>query len=157
MPNLKVNIIKGFTTIELLSVLCILFILTFIGLNMFISFRQNQSLQKDTETIVEVLAEAHSQTLSSKNASQYGVHVDTQKVTLFLGNSYNAGNATNKEFSLSASDIVLTTNFSDGGNDIVFQRLTGEAVQSGTITVSVPSTSQIKTVTIYKTGVIETN
>jgi len=45
-----------------------------------------------------------------------------------------------------------------GGVDVIFQRLTGETVQSGTVTMAlVASTTRTKTVTIYGTGLFQTN
>jgi len=58
---------------------------------------------------------------------------------------------------LNASDAVFNITLAGGGSDVIFNRLTGETSQNGVITLSSPSTAQIKTVTVYKTGVVESN
>ena len=152
ISNRKAN---GFTLVELLIVLSILALLIGITLTTFISFRKSQSLALDVQTITSVLRQARNQTLSSKNASVYGVHFSQGVVTLFTGATYTVGAATNEDFNLSGADTIVTISLAGGGSDVVFIRLTGETVQNGTIVVSSPSTSQAKTVTIYKTGLID--
>ncbi len=146
---------QGFNAIELLVVLSIIALIVVIVLNIFIHVRKNQALVKDTEIIVEVLNEARSLTLSSKDSTNYGVHIASDKVTFFTGGTYSAGNSTNVVYPLNTTDTILTISLSGGGSDVIFNRLTGETSQNGTVVVSSPGISQSKTVTIYKTGVIE--
>ncbi len=148
---------KGFTLIEILIVIAILAVLVTIIVSTFSLFNKNEAIKKDTETVVEVLQQARSQTLSSKNGSQYGVHFGTSKITLFTGATYSAGASTNSDTTLASTDTIVTVTLTGGGNDIVFTRLTGETAQNGTVVVSSPTSSRTKTVTIYKTGVIESN
>ncbi len=146
---------QGFSIIEILIVLGIMAILTGITFSVFSSVKKAQALEKDRDSIIEVLRQARSQTLSSKNASQYGVHITSSQITLFTGTSYSVGNSSNQDFILQGSDTIVTISLTGGGSDVVFNRLTGETNQNGTITISSPSTSQTKTVTIYKTGLVE--
>jgi prepilin-type N-terminal cleavage/methylation domain-containing protein len=147
---------KGFTLIELLIGLSILSILTAIIFTTFVSFKKNQALEKDTEAIVEILQQARSQTLSSQNSSQYGIHFAAPKITLFAGSVYSAGDASNQDFVLSSTDTILSINIVGGGSETIFNRLTGETNQNGTIIVSSGDISKTKTITIYKTGLVET-
>ena len=146
---------KGMTISELLVVLGILVVLVAIVLGAFTSFRKNSSFDNDIKLMMETLREARSQTLSSQNASQYGVHFENTKITLFVGDVYSVSNSTNRNFDLSSTDISLAFSLNGGGNDIVFKRLTGGTAQSGTITISSPSLSKTKIITIYRTGLIE--
>lgn len=145
----------GFTLIELLVIIAILGFLSTIIIGTFIDFRKSHALEKDTELIVEVLRQARNQTISSKNASLYGVHFGTSAITLFTGSAYNASSPSNQVYPLNGTDSIVTISLLGGGNSIVFQRLSGETSQSGTITISSPSTGKTKVVTIYKTGVVE--
>ncbi len=149
------NYYKGVTLIELLIVISAMGILTTILVSSFSLFNKNQALSKDTELIIETLEQARSQTLSSQNGSQYGVHFDTSKITLFTGNAYTVGVSTNQEASLATFNNIVSVSLSGGGNDVVFNRLSGETNQNGTIVVGSPTSSQTKTITIYKTGIIE--
>ena len=153
---MKSSFQKGFTLLELSIVLAILTVLLVIVLSTFISFRKNQALQNDTDTIVEVLSQARSQTLLSQNSSQYGVHLTSSKATLFVGTVYDSSSSSNKDFNLTPTDTIVTISLTGGGVDVIFDKLSGQTSQSGTIVISSPSTSRIKTVTIYKTGIVET-
>lgn len=151
--NLKYK--TGFTFIELMVVIGIIMLITYIFLGTFLNFKRNQALIMDTDTVVGLLRQARNQTLSSKNSNSYGVHFTAPQVTLFTGSTYNSGATDNENFVLSSTDTVLSISLTGGGNDVVFSRLTGETTQNGTIVVSSPGISQTKTVTIYKTGLVE--
>ena len=147
----------GFTTIELLMALGILALLITIVFSISVDVRKSQALQKDTETIVEILREARSDTLSSQSDTNYGVRFASSTITIFPGSSYSSGNPLNRIFELNASDTILTITLTGGGSNVVFNRLTGETSQNGAVVVSSPTTSKTKTVTIYKTGLVSAN
>jgi prepilin-type N-terminal cleavage/methylation domain-containing protein len=147
----------GFTLVEFLVVLAIITLITGIIASVFVSFRNQQALGKDVEMVIEVLRQARSQTLTSQNSSQYGVHFSSSGVTLFTGASYSAGNVTNQNYFLTSSDTIVTINLAGGGSNLVFQRLSGETSQNGSVVLTSLATSKTKTVTIYKTGLIESN
>lgn len=140
--------------VELLAVVAIMGILVTITINTFVQEKNTQALELDTETVVETLRQARSQTLSSQNASQYGVHFASSTITLFAGSSYATGSSGNKVFNLSSFDS-LTTSLTGGGSDVLFNRLSGETNQNGTIVVSSLATTSTKTVTIYNTGLVQ--
>jgi prepilin-type N-terminal cleavage/methylation domain-containing protein len=146
---------QGFTIIEILITLAILAIIVALLVNSFQLFSKHQEINKDADIVIEALEEARTNTLASQNASQYGVHFATSSVTIFAGSTYVAGASTNVSPSLTSSATVLTRTLTGGGNDVVFQRLTGETAQNGTIGISSPNTTRTRTVTIYKTGLIE--
>ena len=152
---MKLNYRTGFSLIELIATLSILFVLALIVMNTFVSFKKNEGLTMDTDTIVSVLRQARNQTLTSKNSSNYGVHITSTKVTLFTGSTYSSGNANNQDFVLSSNDTILTITLTGGGSDVIFNRLTGETSQNGTVVVSASGISGTKTVTIYKTGLVD--
>lgn len=153
MMNLKLT--KGFTLIELLMVMGVMGVIGAIVFTSFLKLRDTQALSKDTETIVAVLREARNQTLSSKNASVYGVHFSATSTVFFVGSTYSAGAATNKTYPLNSGDNILTISLAGGGSDVVFQRLSGETSQNGTVVISSSKLSYTKSVVIYKTGVTE--
>lgn len=136
-------------------VLGIMAVLSSIVLGVFLEFRRSQALAKDTENIVELLSQARNQTISSKNSTQYGVHVASTTVTLFIGDSYIDGAAGNEVINLNPQDTVITVNLNGGGTDVVFDRLTGETTQTGTVVISASGLGSTKTVRIYSTGVVE--
>ena len=155
MGKTKSNFISGFTLTEILVAILILSLLAGFIFSTFISFRKNQSMSLDTETVLETIRQARSQTLSSKGGELYGVHFSSSKITLFTGNAYNQNGAGNISFDMNPNNII-SWNLSGGGNDVVFSRLNGETTNDGTITISSQGNSP-KTITIYKTGLIESN
>ena len=146
---------NGLTFVELMIVLAILSVISVIAMNTFVDYRKNQSLQKDTETVTEVLNQARSQTLSSQNAMQYGVHIANDKITLFAGSTYSATDPANRDFILIPTDTIVAVSLTGGGSDVVFVRLSGETNQNGSVVMSSPGISKTKTITIYKTGLVE--
>lgn len=146
---------KGFTIIEIVIVIAILSILSAISMVTFMSFKNTNGINKDSEAVVELLQQARTQTLASQNASVYGVHFGTTSVTLFTGSTYTAGVSTNEVYKFLSADTVLSVTLTGGGNDVIFSRLTGETTQNGTIVISSTAASITRTVTVYKTGVIE--
>lgn len=145
----------GFTILELFIVLGIIFLLVSLVLSGLIGFKKDQALQKDTELIIELLNQARNQTISSKNQSEYGVHFSQSTATIFKGTSYSAGSSDNQNYPLNSTDTIITISLNGGGTDVVFNRLSGETAQAGTVVLSSPGINQIKTVTIYGTGVID--
>ena len=148
---------RAFTLVETLIVLAIIGILVTIGLSSYTIFNRAQALGKDEETIVEVLNQARTQTLSSVNETQYGVHITSSNVTLFTGSSYSAGATGNVVYTLQTSDTILTITLTGGGSDVIFSRLTGETADNGTVSIYSSGAKTTKTVTIYKTGLVESN
>lgn len=146
---------QGVTAVELLITLSILAILGMVVFSSLLGFRKNQALQKDTELVVELLSEARNQTISSKNLTHYGVHFASSTVTVFPGSIYSAGNPNNSSYNLNTADTVIAVSLTGGGVDVVFDRLTGQTSMDGTVVVSSPGLSQTKTVTIFKTGVVQ--
>jgi type II secretory pathway pseudopilin PulG len=151
------NYRAGFTYLEILLVICILGIITVISITTLVSFNTNQALDKDTQTVVTVLEEARSKTLASTDASQYGVHIGSNDLTVFKGNTYISTDPNNRVINLNGITTISNITFSDGGSDIVFKRLTGETVQTGTITIATTRDTKTRTVTIYKTGIVQSN
>jgi prepilin-type N-terminal cleavage/methylation domain-containing protein len=148
---------KGFTIIELLIVITILAIISAVVLTSLSSINTSQAIDKDAQAIVAYLDQAKSNTLASKDASQYGVRFASTTITLFKGSTYNSSEPENRTYLLNPATIIKTVSLTGGGLDVVFSRLTGETAQNGTILVSSTRASTTRTVTIYKTGAIESN
>lgn len=145
---------KGFSIIEILVVLALMTVLISITLVAFVSSRKNESLKSDTETVVQILQQARSQTISSKNASSYGVNFATSSLTLFPGTTYSSSNSANLVTALTKNTTISTT-LPGGTSALVFNRITGEINQSSTVTIVVSNDTSSTTIKVYKTGIIE--
>ncbi len=147
---------SGFSLIEIVIVIAIITIVTTLAFQSFGNGTAQESLNKGAATIVAELGRARSLTLSSKDALQYGVHIDQNSIVLFSGDTYFASEQTNASVTLDATVAVTATSLTGGGSDIVFQRLTGITAQYGTITLtSTSDASKTRTITIYQSGLAE--
>ncbi|HAE36977.1 MAG: General secretion pathway protein H [Candidatus Nomurabacteria bacterium GW2011_GWF2_35_66] len=150
---------KGITIIEILIVIAIIGIISAIIFVNLSDFRNEQSLKNTSIDIVSVLNKARQKTLSSVNSMNYSVHFETGSATLFTGTIYNSLDSSNEVISFDPSvNIPVSGGLNiGGGSDVTFERLTGDTI-GGTIIISLVSDStQQKTVTINKTGVISSN
>ena len=148
---------KGFTFMEIIVVVAIFSVAVGAILNSFGQLNQNQVINKNTELVATVLREARSLTLSSKGGNQYGVHLESFQVVLFQGSIYNPVASSNIYYSLNPLGNISVTTLAGGGSEIVFDRLTGDTSQSGTIKLSlIADPSSIRTVTVSGTGLVET-
>ena len=149
---------KGVTLVEILVIVAIIGILfAIVGLP-FLKFRQQQALQNTTNAVVSVINEARTKTLAAVNSSVYSVRIQSDRVILFSGASYNSADTTNQT-TLFETPITGTWSLqpTPGTTDtITFVRLTGTTTNSGTITLSIPS-GATRTVTISSLGTITRN
>lgn len=152
LPRIKRG---GVTLIEILVILSIFLIITFITIISFSKIRDSEALDKSVLQIVSVMEDARSLTLGSSDDSVYGVYIETTQVTLFKGASYSAGDPNNKIFVLNKGVNISNIVLSDGGSSVVFSRLTGKSNQTGTTTItSLADQNKQKFIFIQKTGLI---
>lgn len=150
---------KGMTLIEIMVILIIIIIISTLVLSNLSNFRDAQSLRNTTVDVVSILNKARQNTLSSVNSTNYGVHFDSSKAVLFSGTTYSSSNASNEIVLFNPSIIIPASGGLNigGGSDVIFERLTGDTL-GGTIKLQLVSdSSKQKTITINKTGVINSN
>ncbi|MCX6701946.1 MAG: prepilin-type N-terminal cleavage/methylation domain-containing protein [Candidatus Zambryskibacteria bacterium] len=158
MSKLNSHSFSGFTLIETLISLAIIMSLSVIGFQSFQNVNNSEALNKDISQIISVLRQARSLTLDSKNADQYGVHFENSQVVLFEGTTYISSDINNVKTSLNNRVRISSIVLSGGGSDIIFEQLTGKTSQDGNITLSlINNPSNIKRITVYKTGLAEIN
>jgi len=148
--------IRGITLVELSVVISILALIALITWGSFSSLNQSQILDKEASNVLTILQRARNLTLASKDASQYGVYFDTDKVVIFKGDEYDPVSLDNEVVSLHPETRVESLDLAGGSEYVVFARLTGVTAQSGTTTLSlVKSPSTIKNIVIFSTGLAE--
>ena len=142
----------GFTLIEIVIAVTILVLIGALLFSAFRTFSTRHTLDGAAMEVRSVLAEARAQTLESLNDSAYGVHIQSDRLVLFKGTTYVANDANNRTI-LMSSRITLSTSLTPSGSDVLFQRLTGKATQTGTVTVTLKSdATQTRTITITQSG-----
>ena len=116
---------KGFTLIELIIVIAIIVIVAGILVSPFSAFRRNQILKAETENVLSLINKARSQTLASKNDSNYGVYFTATSVVLFPGNTYDPNNQNNEVVDLNEAVTIETIDLLGSVDEVVFNRLIG--------------------------------
>lgn len=146
---------KGITVIELLVVIAVLGVIFSIIIPQFSKTRENQVLKSGVQDILSSINKARSQTFSSLNSSEYGVHFQADKVIIFKGKVFSAVAEDNETINIIPPATISTITLTGGGADIYFNRLSGVPSTTGTVTIS--TTSYSKIITISATGVASTN
>lgn len=146
---------KGFTLVEILVSLSVLAIISGIVMFSFSSVNSSGALERSASDVVSALNQARSQTLSSKDNSIYGVRFEESEVIIFR-ESFSAGNSENVSVTLTSPVSLSEVSLAGGGSEVLFERFTGKVAAHGTVTLS-GSASSTKVITIYETGLFETN
>lgn len=149
---------KGFTLLEMFITIAILGIVTTLVITAFSKLNSRQALDKSADLVVSILNEARSLTLSSSEATQYGVNFQTSQIVLFAGASYATSSVSNIITPLNSYVEIRDVSLTASSTSVVFKRLSGKALQTGSIKVFLkndPSTFRI--ITVSATGMVEKN
>jgi type II secretory pathway pseudopilin PulG len=148
---------KGFSLVEAIVLIAVSVLVLVGSIGVFSNLNKAEALDKGAALIRSVFEEARSRTIFSDGASVYGVHLERNKVVLFQGGSYSAGDLKNKVKNLGNYVELSSINLS-GASEVLFQKLTGETGQGGTMVLSLISDpARKKTITISQTGVVSIN
>lgn len=148
---------KGFTFIEILVVIGITGLFLGLSIPQLRSFQQGSYLENVGQEVVAALRLAQSKTLASQGAMQQGVYFNTgstpHEYILFEGASY-ATRDTQKDVVMVLQEAVeISSVLLQGGSEVVFLRLTGQANVQGSITFRlVKDPGRTKVVSILLSG-----
>lgn len=142
---------KGFSLMEILVVVFIMAVLIILGFINYRDFEKKVSLSSSAGQIISALHLANERTLSSSSNLVHGVHFASGSYTLFSSSTYDALDPDNEVFNLPAGIEISEINI--GGSDVVFNRLTGATVNSGTVVLRIASNPlETRTVEILPSG-----
>lgn len=154
MRTPRIFLMKGFTALEIIIVIAILVVAAIIVMSGLGIFKRTSELNSATENGLSFLHEARAKTLSSKEASQYGVHFEENRVVLFKGESFIDTDPENDEFILPSNIEISSISLNGGGGNVIFRRLNGETDQFGTITFRIVSNpNRSRTIQILGSGI----
>lgn len=143
---------NGFTLIELLVSIAIVTLLAALGLSSFINSRNVRDLSNSGSEVLSVLRQAQAKTLAGEGNTTWGVRIEAPRYILFRGASY-AGATLTEIFSLPTSIEIANITLAGGGQEVVFNKLTGRTIQTGTFDVRVKGTGgAVFSVTIDSSG-----
>lgn len=150
--------IKGFTLIEILIVIGIIILLSFIGFRTLLEYKKTVDLDSFALGVESLFIQARTQTLSSVDSLQYGVHIESSQTVLFRGVVFTSGDPGNKVLNTPTSLEISNISLKGGGNEVVFKRLNGETNEYGTVVIRLKSDiSRTRNIIIEKTGVVSVN
>lgn len=150
----KNNFKKGFTLIEMVLAIGITAVIVTLTVSSFTELSNFQSIDKDSDVVLSYLEKARTQTINSKNFSEYGVRFATTSITLFPGTAYTS-TSSNIVYNLSTKVKISSISLSGGVTDVYFNKVTGESSATGTITFQLQTASTTKKIIIYGTGLSE--
>lgn len=136
---------RGFTLVEMLVVMAAFGLILTIAVLSYNNIRNNITLNNNSFEIVNVLREAQSRSIVSKNNEVHGVHFNSTDYILYDGHWPDITSQTVYSFS---QGINI---YSGEGASVEFSRLTGEAVQAEEIVIGTSSDNQ-KTIKISAGG-----
>ena len=146
---------RAFTLLETLMAVGIILMIGALTLASLNSFRAQKTMDAAVEELLAAFSQAHFDTISSKNDLQYGVHLDANQAVYYIGPSYLSGSTTNIIYPIPTVIEIANISLAGGGNNVLFQRLSGGTDQYGTFDVRVRGNPSLMTrVTINGTGAI---
>lgn len=147
---------KGFTLFEILVVIALVVLICTVSFSSLYNLNTNQILARETGAVVSYMERARSKSLSSQNFSEYGLHLATTSVTLFTGENYSSTSTTNELYQLN-SQVTLSDALTGSASDFYFSKITGKPNATGTVTLSLKNSTSTKVITLYATGVFQSN
>jgi len=139
---------------EILVAIAILAIIGGLTFSSFSIYKNRENVRSVSLKIVAMLEEARSKTLASTGQEQYGVRIEENSAVMFSGSSYSALNEVGSSVTF-ITGVNATTTLSASITDVVFNRLSGETDNYGTVTISSNTETASSTIVIYKTGIVE--
>lgn len=148
----------GFSLIEIIIVIAILSVLATVVVFDFVSFSKNSDLNNASQEFVGILKLAQNKALSSDNYDQYGVYINTgvspNQYVLFKGSSYASKTGVVQTYSVKSTTEFYGISLG-GGNEIVFDRITGATDEMGSVSIRAKTdTSKNKTIYVVSSGAV---
>ncbi len=140
----------GFTLVEMILVLAILFILFSLTSPFYQRYQNKNDLNLAAVSTAQNLRRAQilAQAVDANNS--WGVYLQSNSITLFRGPSYASRDSAFDEVINIASSISFS-----GLSEIIFTKFTGLPTSVGTITLTNINTNDIKSITINDKGTLE--
>ena len=150
---------KGFTLAELIVVIALALLFAALAVPAFRVAQKNSELEDASQVLLSALRLAQNRTLASEGASQYGVFFDTaaspDQYVLFKGETYATRDVSADEAHVLAQGVEMSA-VTVPGSEVVFLRLTGAVLGSGSITLRLISDpTKQETVFVSSSGAIQ--
>lgn len=121
----------GFTLIELLLTIAIITILAGLSIPVYLNFQTRTDLTVATHSVAHTYRRAQAMSQGVVGDSNWGLSVTSGEITLFKGLSYATRDTGYDEIIFIPNNINIT-----GTSEVVFDKLTGEPQQNGSLTLT---------------------
>lgn len=145
---------KGFTMLEVIVVMIIFAVVLGLSILYYQTTQVRSDLNGQVLQFVSYARLAQSNADAGKDDSNHGVHLESGRYVLFVGDSYAPSAGDNFEIDLPATMIIQNINLNEGGSDVVFERPYGETFDFGTFDFYSAQLNATKTITISNIGTI---
>ncbi|OGF69419.1 hypothetical protein A3H65_04225 [Candidatus Giovannonibacteria bacterium RIFCSPLOWO2_02_FULL_45_14] len=146
---------KGLTLLEILVAMAIILVLGTFAVLAFSNYSKNSLLGAARARVISEINYARSETLASENKSSWGVHFGSSQIVRFKGSSYSSSDPSNISINLPEGTTISSINLG-GSSEVIFERLTGRTVNTGSIKIELTSNSMSSTtINIYASGLAE--
>lgn len=122
---------KGFTLFEILLALGIFALIAAVAVFLPPTLKESVDLDGQSRQIIEVLNIGQSNAKSRFKQSSWGVHLEGDHYVLFKGESYSPDDASNQIYYLAGGLEISNIKLNGGGQDIVFEELSGQTQKFG--------------------------
>ncbi len=152
---------KGFSILEYILVISLLGIVFGLSTMAYSNWRQDVLLKNNKEEMRSYLLRAQQLATAAASSTDWGLHLEADRYTLFHGSVYNPADPDNIVRFLQGTNILNPdTSLSDGvggySSDLIFTKFTGQTVNTGTISIIIPNQPSIFTsMDIKSLGVID--
>lgn len=122
---------KGFTLIEFLISVAIIFGIGSLGLFIGMDFYKSSSLNSERQTAIGILQKTRNLSMANINEAKHGIYLDADKYTIFQGENYSSRDPDYDEI-ININPIITKS----GLQEVVFEQLTGKPSAIGNIILS---------------------
>lgn len=148
----------GFTLLEIVIVVAVLTIIGAIVAYGFYSFFRTSEMKTAVDVVHAELRDARAKTIAARGDSRYGVHFESDRVTVFAGTVYSVSDPANEIEVLPPGISIVTIALNGGGADVIFDRLSGNTAQYGSVTLAHRSHDIAdKIISVSAAGMIDVN
>jgi len=137
---------NAYTLIELLIVIGILAVLTGLSSLSLVSYSKSADIGTSKTIVMQTLLQARGNSMADVDDKTWGVHLETNRVILFSGASYNPNDGTNQVKPISGGTSINTSL-----SDVIFAKRTGATANTGDITITGQSSNAV-TIMINEQG-----
>lgn len=138
---------RGFTLIEMLTVLAIFAIIFAVSDTAYNNFRTHNNLKIATDTVVEALRSAQLNSEVGKGDSKWGVEILSNQIVIFKGINYVSRDVISDQVIDFPKGVTAS-----GSNEFIFEKMTGSIIGTGTATLS--NGWETKNISINEKGTI---